>query len=111
MSLKTYNEHNGEAGRNCPAREDEEDLLKDAPAALPGLAADNIDSRLALGAPFLVQGDVDHLLCRLEERKLGALGEDVQRRAAIHKASQGSCMISEGGGKEDLRNNALVSQV
>ena len=76
-------EDDGKVGGRGRKRSDADDehLLDERAARLAERAADDVDCRLALGLLLLVQGDVRHLLARVEEGVLGGLGHDVLRAA------------------------------
>mmetsp|Transcript_25880 Transcript_25880/g.69908 ORF Transcript_25880/g.69908 Transcript_25880/m.69908 type:complete len:216 (-) Transcript_25880:214-861(-) len=59
----------------------DEALLDEGAARLAHGVANHVHRRLALGLALRVQGDVGHLLARVEEGVLGRLGEDVLRSA------------------------------
>mmetsp|Transcript_30216 Transcript_30216/g.88113 ORF Transcript_30216/g.88113 Transcript_30216/m.88113 type:complete len:328 (+) Transcript_30216:174-1157(+) len=76
-------EDDGEVGRRRGERAEakDEQLLHEAPARLAERPADDVDGGLALGLLLGVEGDVGHLLARVEEGVLCRLGHDVLRRA------------------------------
>merc|ERR1719409_1369709 len=91
-------------GSGKRAETDDEELLDEGTAGLAKRVAHNINSGLALRLGLVVQGNVGHLLARVEQGVLGRLGEDVLRRTNNDgKEQRGHARAAVRGAKVPLK--------
>mmetsp|Transcript_19634 Transcript_19634/g.59394 ORF Transcript_19634/g.59394 Transcript_19634/m.59394 type:complete len:333 (-) Transcript_19634:996-1994(-) len=76
-------------GRRQGSKGHNHDLLDESASRLAQGVAHHVDGSLALQLSLLVQGDVGHLLARVEQGVLGGLGEHVLCRTHQHRRHEG----------------------